>query len=76
MSTFIYVANCVVSGEIYTNGKNFTLPPPVTALTNITSVSQDSFTTKAGEETTNREEAKNQGQVQNTIVVTDQREVT
>ena len=29
--------NRVVSGEIYTAGKNFTLPPAVTALTNFTS---------------------------------------
>ena len=29
--------NCVVSGEIYTAGKNFTLPPAVTAWTNLTS---------------------------------------
>ena len=28
------------NGEIYTTGKNFTLPPAVTALTNITSVSE------------------------------------
>ena len=36
--TFIYIINRVVSGEIYTAGKNFTLPPAVTALTNFTSV--------------------------------------
>ena len=29
--------NRVVFGEIYTAGKNFTLPPAVTALTNFTS---------------------------------------
>ena len=36
--TFIYIVNRVVSGEIYTAGKNFTLPPAVTAWTNSTSV--------------------------------------
>ena len=30
--------NLVVSGEIYIAGKNFTLPPGVTAVTNSTSV--------------------------------------
>ena len=35
--SFIYFVNRVVSGEIYTAGKNFTLPPAVTALTNLTS---------------------------------------
>ena len=35
--TFIYIVNRVVSEEIYTAGKDFTLPPAVTALTNITS---------------------------------------
>ena len=35
--TFISIVNRVVSGEIYTAGKNFTLPPAVTALTNFTS---------------------------------------
>ena len=35
--TFIYIANRVVSGEIYTAGKNFTLPPGVTGVTNSTS---------------------------------------
>ena len=34
---FIYIVNRVVSGEIYTAGKNFTLPPAVTSLTNLTS---------------------------------------
>ena len=37
LCTFIYIANRVASAEIYTAGKNFTLPPAVTALTNITS---------------------------------------
>ena len=32
--TFIYIVNCVFSGEIYTAGKKFSLPP---ALTNFTS---------------------------------------
>ena len=35
--TFIYIVNRVVSREIYTTGKNFTLPPAVTAWTNLTS---------------------------------------
>ena len=35
--TFIYIVNSVVSGEIYTTGKNFTLPPAVTAWTYLTS---------------------------------------
>ena len=34
----MYIANRFVSGEIYTAGKNFTLPLAVTALTNFTSV--------------------------------------
>ena len=34
---FIYIVNCVVSGEIYTAGKNFTLPLAVAAWTNLTS---------------------------------------
>ena len=34
---FIYIVNRVVSGEIYTAGKNFTLP----AWTNLTSVKVD-----------------------------------
>ena len=34
----LYIANRVVSEEIYTAGINFTLPPAVTALTNFTSV--------------------------------------
>ena len=33
----LYIVNRVVSGEIYTAGKNFTLPQAVTALTNLTS---------------------------------------
>ena len=37
INLFIYIINCVVSGEIYTAGKKFTLPPAVTALTNINS---------------------------------------
>ena len=37
LSFIIYIVNCVVSGEIYTAGKNFTLPPAVTAWTNLTS---------------------------------------
>ena len=37
LCTFIYIVNCVVSGEIFTAGKNFTLPPAVAALTNLTS---------------------------------------
>ena len=35
--TFIYIANRVVSDEIYTAGKSFTLPPGVTGVTNSTS---------------------------------------
>ena len=35
--TFIYIANRVVSGEIYTAGKKFTLLPGVTGVTNSTS---------------------------------------
>ena len=34
---FIYIVNPVVSGDIYTTFKNFTLPPAVTALTNFNS---------------------------------------
>ena len=34
---FIHIVNRIVSGEIYTAGKKFTLPPTVTALTNLTS---------------------------------------
>ena len=37
LCTFIYIVNGIVSGEIYTAGNNFTLPPAVTALINITS---------------------------------------
>ena len=37
LCTFIYIANCIVSGEIYTASKNFTLPPGVTEVTNSTS---------------------------------------
>ena len=33
----LYIVNCVVSGETYTDGKNFTLPPALTAWTNSTS---------------------------------------
>ena len=33
----LYIANRVVSEEIYTAGKNVTLPPAVTASTNLTS---------------------------------------
>ena len=36
-SVVIMQENMLISGEIYTNGKNFTLPPAVTAVTNITS---------------------------------------
>ena len=36
---FIYIVNRVVSGEIYTAGKNFTLLPAVTGGENLTSVS-------------------------------------
>ena len=35
--TFIYIVNSVVSGEIYTTGKNFTLPQAMIAWTNLTS---------------------------------------
>ena len=38
--TFIYIANRVVFGEIYTTGKNFILPPAMTALTNFTSANR------------------------------------
>ena len=41
LCTFIYIVNPVVSGEIYTAGKNFTLPPAVTAVTNSTSISKE-----------------------------------
>ena len=37
--TFIYIVNHVASREIYTTGKNFTLPPAVTAWTNLNSAS-------------------------------------
>ena len=37
LSIIIYIVNCVVSGEIYTTGKKFTLPPGVTGVTNSTS---------------------------------------
>ena len=37
---FIHIVNRVVSGDIYTAGKNFTLPLAVTAWTNITSAIQ------------------------------------
>ena len=37
LCTFIYVVNRVVFGEIYTTVKNFTLPPAVTAWTNLKS---------------------------------------
>ena len=37
LCTFIHIVNCVVSGEIYTAGKKFTLLPAVTAWTNLTS---------------------------------------
>ena len=33
--SYIFIVNRVVSGEIYTAGKKFTLPPAVTAVTNI-----------------------------------------
>ena len=36
--TFIYIVNRVVSGEIYTAGKNLTLPLGVKGWTNLTSV--------------------------------------
>ena len=35
--TFIYIVNRIVSGEIYTAGENFRLPPAVMAWTNLTS---------------------------------------
>ena len=39
--TFVLImrSNMMFSGEIYTTGKNFTLPPAVTGVTNITSAS-------------------------------------
>ena len=37
ISVLIMRDNMIISGEIYTTGKNFTLPPRVTAVTNITS---------------------------------------
>ena len=37
LCAFIYIVHRVVSGEIYTAGKNFTLPPAMTAWTNLTS---------------------------------------
>ena len=39
ISVVIMRENILISGEIYTTGKYFTLPPAVTAVTNITSVS-------------------------------------
>ena len=36
--SLIMQENMLFSGEIYIAGKNFTLPPAVTAVTNITSV--------------------------------------
>ena len=33
----VQIENMLISGKIYTTGKNFTLPPAVTAVTNITS---------------------------------------
>ena len=36
--TFIYIVNRIVYREIYTAGKKITLPPAVTAWTNLTSV--------------------------------------
>ena len=38
ISVVIMRENMLISGEIYTTGKNFTLPLAVTAMTNITSV--------------------------------------
>ena len=38
ISLLIMRENMLFSGEIYTTGKNFTLPPAVTAVTNSTSV--------------------------------------
>ena len=46
--TFIYIANRVVSGEIYTTGQNFTLPPGVTGVTNSTSASLSIFHWEGG----------------------------
>ena len=43
ISVVIMRENMLISGEIYTTGKNFTLPLAVTALTNITSGSNDPF---------------------------------
>ena len=37
ISVVIMRENMLISGEIYPTGKNFTLPPAVTAVTNITS---------------------------------------
>ena len=37
LCTFICIVNRVVSSETYTTGKKFTLPPAVTAWTNLTS---------------------------------------
>ena len=37
ISVLILRADMLISGEIYTTSKNFTLPPAVTAVTNITS---------------------------------------
>ena len=37
ISVVIMRENMLISGEIYTTGKNFTLPAAVTAVTNITS---------------------------------------
>ena len=40
LSVVIMRENMLISGEIYTTGKNFTLPPAVMAGTNSTSVGQ------------------------------------
>ena len=37
ISVVIMQENMLISGEIYTAGKSFTLPPAVTAVTNLTS---------------------------------------
>ena len=39
----IYIVNRIVSEEIYTTGKNITLPAAVTALTNITSAYENTI---------------------------------
>ena len=43
ISVVIMQENMLISRKIHTTGKNFTLPPAVTAVTNITSVFHQTF---------------------------------